>query len=167
LDFNRNLSPQNTQIDWFEQQLNLAIELNMPIFLHQRDAHDAFMEVLKHKHAQMAAGVVVHCFTGTVAEVLDYNELDLYIGVTGWVCDERRGQSLQEAVKHIPLNRLMIETDAPYLLPRDLKPKPKSRRNVPSHLPHICESVARFMGKPVQEVAEQSTLSAKRFFNLP
>ncbi|NEK71107.1 MAG: hydrolase TatD, partial [Xanthomonas perforans] len=77
------------------------------------------------------------CFTGTREELFDYLDRDYYIGITGWLCDERRGAHLRELVRNIPANRLMIETDAPYLLPRTLKPLPKDRRNEPMFLSHI------------------------------
>ena len=93
--------------------------------------------------------------------------MDLHIGITGWICDERRGHHLREFIHKIPADRLMIETDAPYLLPRDLKPKPKDRRNVPAYLPHILESIASALDKPVEQLAEETTLTAKRFFNFP
>jgi len=165
LDFNRNLSPPETQIEWFEAQLGLAAELNLPVFLHQRDAHDVFLHILQRWRARLVGGVV-HCFTGNPSALMDYLALDLFIGVTGWVCDERRAQDLQAAVKHIPLNRLMLETDAPYLLPRDLRPKPKTRRNEPMHLPHICQAVAHYRDEAVDLVAAQSTASARCLFNL-
>jgi TatD DNase family protein len=118
------------------------------------------------EHRSELVGGVAHCFTGTAAEVEDYLALDLYIGVTGWVCDERRGQALREAVPLIPNERLLIETDAPYLLPRDLKPAPKMRRNEPRFLPHIAMKVAALRGCDLNEVAVQSTRNAISFFGL-
>ena len=116
LDFNRNFSPQADQIHAFEQQLELACELKLPIFLHQRDAHAKFLPILKAYRDQFT-NAVAHCFTGSHEELHDYLDLDLHIGITGWICDERRGTHLQSIVKEIPLDRLMLETDAPYLLP--------------------------------------------------
>ena len=92
--------------------------------------------------------------------------MGLYIGITGWICDERRGAHLQEIVGLIPDDRLLLETDAPYLLPRSLKPKPKSRRNEPHHLREVLRVVARSMGRDEEDVARQSTENAKRFFAL-
>jgi len=165
LDFNRNLSPADTQITWFEIQLGIAAELKLPVFMHQRDAHEPFMQIMQRWRPRLVSGVV-HCFTGNTAAVQAYLGLDLYVGITGWLCDERRGQDLQAAVKHIPLNRLMLETDAPYLLPRDLKLSPKTRRNEPMHLPHICHAVAQYRDETVDLVAKQSTLAAIKCFNL-
>ncbi|HEY2682767.1 MAG TPA: TatD family hydrolase [Steroidobacteraceae bacterium] len=165
LDYFRNFSPQQAQRNAFESQLQLAAKVRKPVFLHQRDAHGEFLAILKEHRAQLVGGVA-HCFTGTVAELEDYLALGLYIGVTGWVCDERRGQALREAVPLIPNERLLIETDAPYLLPRDLKPAPKMRRNEPRFLPHIAMKVAELRGSDLDEVAAQSTRNAVSFFGL-
>ena len=108
--------------------------------------------------------VVVHCFTGTGEELQDYLDRDLHVGITGWICDERRGQHLRELVRRIPLNRLMIETDAPYLLPRDLAPKPASRRNEPAFLPHVLNTVAACRGEDPAFTAAGTTTVAAAFF---
>lgn len=110
---------------------------------------------------------VVHCFTGTREELFTYLDRDYYIGITGWLCDERRGAHLRELVRNIPANRLMIETDAPYLLPRTLKPMPKDRRNEPMFLSHIVEELARDRGEDVALTAANSTVAARAFFRLP
>jgi TatD DNase family protein len=109
---------------------------------------------------------VAHCFTGTGEELKAYLDLDLYIGITGWICDERRGKHLVELVKEIPSNRLLLETDAPYLTPRDLKPQPKARRNEPAFLPHILHAVARALGRPAADVAAETTRNATELFSL-
>lgn len=165
LDFNRNFSPREAQLQCYEMQLELAVECGLPVFLHQRDAHDDFIKILS-KYRNEISGGVVHCFTGNREELQACLELDMYIGITGWICDERRGKELQEIVSDIPLDRLMIETDAPYLLPRSLKPKPKSNRNEPKYLPHVCETVAACMKKSVDEIANATTESAIRLFGL-
>ncbi len=166
LDYNRNFSTQENQRHAFEAQLGLAAEINKPVFLHQRDAHDDFVAMLSNIRPQLS-NAVAHCFTGTAAEVSDCLELDMYIGVTGWICDERRGRDLQQAVKEIPLDRVMLETDAPYLLPRDLSEKPlKKGRNEPCYLPHIAEAVSRYMGVGREELEQAALANTKRFFNL-
>jgi TatD DNase family protein len=164
LDFNRNYSPHPDQEKWFEAQLELGRELKKPLFLHSRDAFPRFAEILK-KHSPHRA--VAHCFTGEKAELHSYLDLGLYIGITGWICDERRGAHLLELVREIPADRLMLETDSPYLTPRDLRPQPKARRNEPAHLPHILRTVARALGKPAEQVAEETTRNARTFFGLP
>lgn len=166
LDFNRMFSTQKEQEQCFEAQLDLAEELEMPLFLHEREAHERFCDIFSH-HAALAEHSVVHCFTGTVAEVKKYLAMGFYIGITGWICDERRGQALQEAVKYIPLDRLLIETDAPYLLPRNMENKPKNRRNEPAFLPHIAREIAKYMGVSPDDIAENATKNAKQLFQLP
>lgn len=111
--------------------------------------------------------MVAHCFTGSIEEVNDFVILDMYIGVTGWICDERRGVSLQQAVKHIPLDRIMLETDAPYLLPRDMQEKPvQKNRNEPCYLPHIARAVASYMEIEEQQLITAAYSNSYDFFNL-
>jgi TatD DNase family protein len=163
LDFFRNFSPHTDQERVFRQQLALAAELCKPVFLHQRDAHDAFLSILREYRARIPAGVA-HCFTGTQHELNDYLDMGLSIGITGWICDERRGRHLRELVARIPADRLMLETDAPYLLPRDLEPRPRHRRNEPRHLPHILKVVAECRGEAPEAVAAVTTRNALEFF---
>ncbi len=165
LDFNRNYSTAEDQINAFHQQLELAISLEKPVFTHQRDAHDAFIDILREYRSQLSQ-VVVHCFTDSRAALLDYLELDCHIGITGWVCDERRGLELQQMVDLIPDNRLMVETDSPYLLPRDLPERPKIRINEPVNLPHIVNSIARHQGKPAEQLAGECLTTSQLFFNI-
>lgn len=166
LDFFRNFSPPDAQERAFEAQLALAAELELPVFLHQRDAHERFTAIVA-AHREALVGGVAHCFTGGPAELEAYLDLGLYIGVTGWVCDERRGAELREAVPRIPLDRLLLETDAPYLLPRDLEPKPRNRRNEPAFLPHVLMRVAEGLGASPEDVARASTANAEKLFRLP
>jgi TatD DNase family protein len=163
LDFNRNYSPHPDQEKWFVAQLELGIEVGKPLFLHSRDAHPRFAEILK---AHGVGKAVAHCFTGEREELKAYLELGLYIGITGWICDERRGKHLLELVREIPKDRLLLETDAPYLTPRDLRPQPKARRNEPAFLPHILKAVARALGRPAQELAAETTRNARELFSL-
>jgi TatD DNase family protein len=166
LDFFRDFSPRTAQIKSFEQHIELAIETRLPMFLHERDAHPTFTEVLSGYRDDLGE-LVVHCFTGGKEALHAYLDLDCHIGITGWICDERRGQHLLTLVKDIPSDRLMIETDAPYLMPRNIKPKPKTRRNEPQYLRAVCETVAECRGSTIDEVASQTTHNARRFFNLP
>jgi TatD DNase family protein len=163
LDYFRNISPPEAQRRAFAAQLEIAAAANKPVFLHQRDAHADFVAILK-DHIGALHGGVAHCFTGGQAELEAYLGLGLYIGITGWVCDERRGLDLREAVPHIPLERLLVETDAPYLLPRDLSPKPKSRRNEPAFLVHVAQTVARLRGESVEALAAATTRNAESLF---
>ena len=166
LDFNRDFSPRKDQVYWFEAQLDLAAACQLPVFLHQRDAHGEFIRVLARYRDRLSAAVA-HCFTGTGEELAANLDMDLHIGITGWICDERRGHHLRDLVGKIPGDRLMVETDAPYLLPRDLSPKPKDRRNEPMYLPHIAQVVARFRDMTLEQLARESTETARRFFGLP
>jgi TatD DNase family protein len=166
LDFNRNYSPHPDQEKWFVAQLELAIEMKKPLFLHSRDAFPALADLLGKRKSHLPPAVA-HCFTGAKEELHAYLDLGLHIGITGWICDERRGAHLLELVRDIPADRLMLETDSPYLTPRDLRPQPKARRNEPAHLPHILRAVARALGKPPEQVAEETTRNARVFFGLP
>jgi TatD DNase family protein len=163
LDFNRNYSPHPAQEECFTAQLQLGIDLEKPLFLHSRDAHPRFAQIVKTMKVQRA---VAHCFTGEREELRAYLDLGLYIGITGWICDERRGRHLLELVREIPRERLLLETDSPYLTPRDLKPQPKARRNEPAFLPHILATVARALGRPAREVAAETTRNARELFSL-
>jgi TatD DNase family protein len=165
LDFFRDYSPRDAQRRAFAAQLDLAVEVGRPVFLHQRDAHEEFVAMLSPLRNKLAGGVA-HCFTGGPQELAAYLELDLYIGVTGWVCDERRGAELRAAVPAIPLDRLLVETDAPYLLPRDLAPKPRDRRNEPKYLAHVLERVAALRNEDPGAVARATTANAERLFGL-
>ena len=164
LDFNRNYSPHPDQERWFVAQIELGIELGKPLFLHSRDAHPRFSEILKSHRPPKA---VAHCFTGSREELRAALDLGLYVGITGWICDERRGRQLQDLVREIPRERLLLETDAPYLTPRDLQPQPKARRNEPAFLPHIVAAVARALGRPAEEIAGETARNARALFGLP
>jgi TatD DNase family protein len=166
LDFNRDFSPRPVQERWFEAQIELACELKLPLFLHERDAHQRFVEILS-KYRNQFDAAVVHCFTGNGEELDAYLDLSLHIGITGWICDERRGLHLRDLVRRIPLNQLMLETDAPFLTPRNMQPKPKDGRNEPAFLPQVLRSVASSTGKSTDEIADATTNTALAFFQLP
>ena len=163
LDFNRNYSPHPDQEKGFVAQLELGLELGKPLFLHSRDAHPRFAEILKHHRVEKA---VAHCFTGERGELHAYLDLGLYIGITGWICDERRGTHLLELVREIPRERLLLETDAPYLTPRTMRPQPKARRNEPAFLPHVLRTVAAALGRPADELAAEAAGNARTLFGL-
>ncbi len=163
LDFNRNFSPQQTQIEVFEQQMQLAVESGKPLFLHQRDAMDTFVTLLKHWRDQLGK-IVAHCFTDDKRALFALLDLDCHIGITGWICDERRGADLRASVPHIPQNRLMIETDAPYLLPRDLPDAPRDKTNRPQYLPHILHTVARLRNEDAMTLAPAIHQTTRAFF---
>jgi TatD DNase family protein len=163
LDYFRDFSPRDLQRRAFGWQLEIAAKLGKPVFLHQRDAHEDFFAILKEHKVTRG---VAHCFTASEKERDAYLALGLHIGITGWINDERRGQHLREVAKGIPADRLLIETDAPYLLPRDIKPAPKSRRNEPQWLPYVARAIAAARGESVDAVATASTATARAFFGL-
>jgi TatD DNase family protein len=163
LDYFRDFSPRDLQRRAFAAQLELAKRFGKPVFLHQRDAHDDFLAILKEHRVTRG---VAHCFTAGHPERDAYLDLGLHIGITGWINDERRGLHLREVVRRIPADRLMIETDAPYLLPRDMKPAPKSRRNEPAYLPHVARVIAAARGVTTEQVASETTATARAFFGM-
>ena len=161
LDFNRDFSPRDTQRAVFAEQLALAVELNKPVYLHERDAFDDQLAILKPFKAQLIGGIA-HCFTGSAEQMRTYLALGLYIGVTGWVCDAKRGEALRAALGELPLERLILETDAPYLYPKDRKPR--QRNNAPAYLPHIGQTVAQIKTLSVEQVQNSSFNNAKALF---
>lgn len=165
LDFNRDFSPRAVQEKVFEAQLDLAASLNMPVFMHERDASEHFSRILS-RYRDRLDKAVIHCFTGNAEELAVYLDLDMHIGITGWICDERRGLHLRDLLKHIPLQRLMLETDAPYLLPRNMQPKPKNRRNEPAYLTNILNIVAECLELPEETIAAKTTQTAQQFFTI-
>ena len=170
LDYFRDYSPRAAQREAFAMQLELAAECGKPLFLHQRDAHADFTAALHGHREAMQRGAlrgVAHCFTGGEAELAVYLEMGLHIGITGWICDERRGRHLQQLVRTIPAGRLLLETDGPYLLPRDLEPRPASRRNEPAYLRHIAQAVARLRGESLVDCAAHTTAAARSLFGIP
>ncbi|RKF13301.1 hydrolase TatD [Alginatibacterium sediminis] len=165
LDFNRDFSPRDQQEQIFEAQLKIAAELKMPVVMHERDAFERFYPILKAWRPHLV-GAVLHCFTGSESSLKAYLDLDIYIGVTGWLCDERRGQDLQAMLPLIPNERLFLETDAPYLLPRDLKPKPKSRRNELMYLGQIYSTAARLRQQELSQLKAMTQANAERLFGI-
>ncbi|MGK2915340.1 MAG: TatD family hydrolase [Porticoccaceae bacterium] len=166
LDFHRDISSRALQETAFVAQLELAAELKLPVFLHERDAHRRQFDILR-AYRDTLKGGVIHCFTGDRESLFNYLDLDLHIGITGWVCDERRGLGLAQLVQHIPLDRMMLETDAPYLVPRNMSPKPKSNRNEPAYLPWVLRQVAAHRRESESVIAEATSHTARAFFRLP
>lgn len=165
LDYNRDFSPRPMQRKAFEAQLALAAELQMPVLMHERDAHEDFLAILTEYRSSLP-GALLHCFTGNRQSMQAYLELDLHLGITGWVCDERRGKELAKLVTDIPDNRILIETDSPYLLPRSMRPKPKSSKNKPQYLPYISAYIADLRGQDHQEFAQRVYENSVDFFGL-
>jgi TatD DNase family protein len=166
LDYFRDFSPRDVQREVFRRQLDIGIDSGLPLFLHMRDAHADFYAILREVRNQLS-DVVVHCFTGGRDELRDYLDLDCHIGITGWICDERRGTHMKDYLADIPVERLLVETDAPYLKPRNLKPRVKTHRNEPCWLPWIIGALAAARDEHPEFVAECTTANARRFFRIP
>lgn len=165
LDFNRDLSPRVQQERVLEEHLQLAVETGLPVFLHERDADVRLVEILRPFRDRLRAAVV-HCFTGEKRALYAYLDLDLHIGITGWICDERRGTHLHSLVREIPATRLMLESDAPYLLPRTLRPKPKGGQNEPAFLPEVLREVSLHRSVSEEQLAQSTTACAQNFFGI-
>lgn len=161
LDFNRNFSTPQNQLKAFEYQLELAQTFQKPVYLHERDAFDSQIGLLQ-RYLPNIPKALVHCFTGTSEQVKAYLSLDCYIGITGWICDPKRGADLREAIKHIPLDKLVLETDAPYLFPKTLKPRQK--HNYPSNLPYIGHYISQLLGIPETTLRAKTTENARALF---
>ena len=164
LDFNRNYSSPEDQQRSFEAHIELAIDISKPLFLHERDAHEKFIEIINPYLNEMPKSVV-HCFTGQKEALLKYIDMNFYIGITGWLCDERRGKHLEELIPLIPLEKLLIETDSPYLLPRDMG-LDNSSRNEPQYLKHIAKRVAEYRNESEELVYSAIYMNSLEFFNI-
>lgn len=166
LDYDRNFSLHEDQKSVFDTQLQLACEFNLPLFMHERSASNEMLSILEKYSQHDNFHGVVHCFTNGSLDVLrQYLSLNLYIGITGWVCDERRGKDLAKLIPHIPLDRLLIETDAPFLLPRNM-PRPWPSQNEPSCLPYVVKKLAECYSTSTDEIVKCTTENAKKLFKL-
>ena len=164
LDFNRMYSPRQDQEKWFVDQIQAADSLGLPMIFHERDSAGRFLEILKSYFNPERKGVV-HCFSGNAADLASYLELGLYIGVTGIVTIKTRGAELRQLVADIPLDRLLIETDAPYLTPAPQKNK--RRRNEPAFVKSVLLKLAEVLQEDPGTLAETTTANAMRLFNIP
>lgn len=163
LDYFRNISPPEIQRDSFALHIEIAKELQKPLYLHQRDAHDDFISILKKNNSTLPP-FIVHCFTGTQKQLDDYLDLGAFIGLTGWICDEKRNKDLRASIKNIPLDRLMLETDSPYLLPKNLPNKPTKNINEPKYLPHIANEISQLMKISMQDLQNATSKNTEFFF---
>ncbi|MBB4807936.1 TatD DNase family protein [Chryseobacterium defluvii] len=164
LDFDRDFSPRPAQEKCYHAQLQLAIEVNKPLFLHERAAFKRFNEITDEYLAQLPEAVV-HCFTGTLEEAKIYLDQGFYLGFTGSISDEKRFKHLEEVIQYTPLDRMMIETDAPFMLPKNM-PRQQNRRNEPSFLPYVAQTIARIKKISISEVADETTETTRNFFRL-
>ena len=139
LDFNRMFSPRETQEKWLIRQLEVADERNLPVIFHERDSNGRLIEILKTYFNNVKSGVI-HCFSGNKAELEQYLDLGLYIGITGIVTIKNRGADLRKLVPFMPVDRILIETDAPYLTPAP--EKNHTRRNEPAFVRSVLLKLA-------------------------
>lgn len=160
LDYYYDNSPRDIQKKWFIKQIRLAKELGLPIIIHDRDAHQDTLEILK-KEDNFDNGVVIHCFSGSKELARQYVELGAYISLAGPVTF-KNARKAKEVAKSVPLDRLFIETDAPYLTPEPNRGK----RNEPRFVQHVCNEIAVLKGISYQEVLEQTKKNAKEFFSI-
>lgn len=169
LDFDRDFSPRHQQEACYKAQLELAIEIQKPLFLHERAAFTRFMAITKAYLPQLPKAVV-HCFTGTLQEAKTYLDNGFYLGFTGAISDVKRFAHLQKVVNYVPLDRLLIETDAPFMLPKNVPKanlvKYHERRNEPAFLPYVAQSIATYKGLSLEEIALETTKNAKDFFGI-
>lgn len=164
LDFDRDFSPRPVQEKCYRAQLELAIEVRKPLFLHERAAFKRFNEITD-EYLSKLPEAVVHCFTGTLEEAKIYLDKGFYLGFTGAISDEKRFSHLEEVIRYTPLDRMMIETDAPFMLPKNM-PRTQNRRNEPSYLPYVAQTIARWKKISVAEVADETTETAGNFFKI-
>ena len=164
LDYFRNISPPDIQKKSFRMHIEIAKELGLPLYLHQRHAHSDFIRIIKERRINFPK-FVVHCFTGTQKELDDYLELGAYIGLTGWICDAKRNIDLRKSIKNIPIEKMMIETDSPYLIPKNLINKPKKNINEPKYLPHIANEICELTGYELEELKLATSNNAINFFS--
>ncbi|HSO19228.1 MAG TPA: TatD family hydrolase [Desulfosarcina sp.] len=163
LDYNRMHSPRKDQERWFRRQLEIAEALDLPLILHERDSGGRLLEILRSVPASCRTGVV-HCFSGTATELEHYLEMDLHIGITGIVTLSQRGASLRGMIPTIPADRLLVETDAPYLTPTPLRNR--YRRNEPAFVREVLIKVAEVRGDDPAALAEQIWANTCRLFRI-
>ena len=160
LDYHYDFSPRDVQKYWFRKQLQLAKELKMPVIIHDREANQDVMDILKEENA-FDTGVLLHCFSGSAELARQYIKLGAYLSIAGPVTF-KNARKLVEVVETIPLDRLMIETDSPYLTPHPYRGK----RNESTYVKYVCEKIAEIKGVSYEEVANQTMENAKKYFNI-
>jgi TatD DNase family protein len=160
LDFYRRRSPPPTQMAVFEQQLDIASNLNLPVIVHSRDAHNEVFEILNKRKGDPQG--VIHCFSGDLDLALAFVEMGYYISIPGTVT-YKNASNVQEVASKIPLERLLLETDAPFLAPI---PK-RGKRNEPLFIIHTAQKIAQLRDMDFQEVSLQTSENTKRLFRLP
>lgn len=164
LDYDRMFSAKENQIRCLEKHIVLAEKLDKPLFLHERSASGDFIKRFKN-HPDICKKSVVHCFTGDKETLDKYLSMGFSIGITGWICDDRRGKELRDAVKIIPLDRILVETDAPYLTPKNVPGL--DRTNVPQNIRYVARELAEHMKVPEDVLIENAKRNTERIFRIP
>lgn len=159
LDYHYDFSPREEQRRWFRRQLELAREVGKPVVIHTREAEVDTLALLREARPERG---LIHCFTGGPDAARAYLDLGFLISFAG-VVTFKNAEAIREAVKLVPLDRLLVETDSPYLAPIPFRGK----RNEPAHVKHVAEAVARVKGVPFEELAARTTENARRFFGFP
>lgn len=160
LDFYRNLSPREKQEETFRRQIGLAKAIGLPLVVHDREAHDEVARILREEQAE-AVGGVLHCFSGDIILAEAAWEMGFYTSIAGPITYPKKGH-LPEVVRKAPIERLLLETDCPYLPPQPYR----GRRNEPAYLPLTAEAVARIRGLTTSELAHLTTENTRRLFHL-
>ena len=163
LDYDRMFSTKENQIRCLEKHINLAEKLNKPLFLPERSAAGDFVKRFKN-HPEICRKSVVHCFTGDKATLDRYLSMGFSIGITGWICDDRRGRDLRDAVSLIPLDRILVETDAPYLTPKNVPGL--DRTNVPQNIKYVVRDLAKYMKVPEDVLLQNAMKNTERIFQI-
>ena len=163
LDFDRMFSTKENQIKCFEKQIEIAETLNIPLFLHERNAVEDFIKVLSH-HKEICKKSIVHCFTGNAETLKKYLSMGCYIGITGWICDSRRAKDLRQAVRYIPIDKIMIETDSPFLTPKNIQGL--SKTNYPQNVKYVAKELAMHMGVPENILISKAKENTEHFFSI-
>lgn len=160
LDFYYDHSPRDEQRKWFRRQIELAKEVNLPIIIHDRDAHEETFNILK-EYDVGSLGCVMHCYAGSVEMAREYIKMGVYISLAGPVTFNN-ARKTYDVAREIPLEWLLIETDSPYLTPTPYRGK----RNEPAYVKFVAEKIAEAKGISLEEVAYQTTLNTKKLFRI-
>lgn len=161
LDFYRNLSPRPKQEEAFRGQIRLAKELDLPIVVHDREAHEEVVRILKEEGAEEVGGVI-HCFSGDLHMAKAVWAMGFYTSIAGPVTYPKKGH-LPEVIQKAPLEKLLIETDCPYLPPQPYRGK----RNEPAYLLHVAQEVACLRGLTPKQLGRLTVENASRLFRVP
>lgn len=161
LDYNRNFSTKEDQRHAFREQVKLAVDIQKPLFVHEREAHKDLIAIFDEFDSDTLPPIVIHCFTGSREEAMEYVKRGYYIGFTGTICKKERGAHLRELMPSIPLERIMVETDAPFM--GFVRGRSRSE---PVDCLEVARKISEVMGVPLSTVCDVTTGTACKFFGL-